>query len=327
MTVALPIARTTELHQGVVDDVSLLRSVQVRLGKRLLELRRIDRFGAFQTTTFSLYCEQVGLSASEGRSLADLAEASEKRPSLVDAVLERGITLSQAGMVAEVDRRPELLRPGEDWLRMASQGTTADLRRWLDRRKEEVRSGRPVTSLEVALTDRADVLFRRCRDLVSRSVGSMVTPGQALETVCDDYLERHDPERKADRLKARDEEAKASLKGSGPEPSWVDGRRVAPSALAKRTLLRRAGDRCWVKGCGERVFLQRAHIHPVRAGGSNDPGNQFQGCWEHHKQHDSGEWFLRTRVDGTVVMIDKRGANVGHLIDPEMVPEDERPPP
>jgi hypothetical protein len=327
MTVALPIARTTELHQGVVDDVSLLRSVQVRLGKRLLELRRIDRFGAFQTTTFGLYCEKVGLSASEGRALADLAEAAEKRPSLVDAVLERGITLSQAGMVAEVDRRPELAGPGEDWLRLAGQGTTADLRRWLDRRKEEVRSGRPVTSLEVALTDRADVLFRRCRDLVSRSVGSMVTPGQALEVVCDDYLDRHDPERKADRLKAKDEEAKASLKGSGPEPSWVGGRRVAPSARARRTLLRRAGDRCWVKGCEKQVFLQGAHIRPVRAGGSNEPANQFKGCWTHHKQHDGGRWFLKTLADGSVILIDQRGMKVGDLVDPEIGPEDERPPP
>jgi hypothetical protein len=87
MTLALPIAQTAELHQGVVDQVSRLRSLQVSLGRDLLELRRIDRFGAFQTTTFGLYCEKVGLSASEGRSLADLAEAAERRPSLVDAVL------------------------------------------------------------------------------------------------------------------------------------------------------------------------------------------------------------------------------------------------
>jgi hypothetical protein len=193
--------------------------------------------------------------------------------------------------------------------------------------KEEVRSGGPVTTLEVSLSERADVLFRRCRDLVSRSVGSIVTPGQALQTVCDDYLDRHDPERKAERLRAKDEEAKAPLKGGVPEPSWVDGKRVAPSALAKRTLLRRAGDRCWVRGCAERVFLQGAHIRPARAGGSNDPANQFKGCWDHHKQHDRGDWFLRAMVDGRVAMIDRRGVTVGYLIDPQVDAMDERPPP
>jgi hypothetical protein len=326
MVAVLPVRRLSDLHWGVVSDAQALRAVQVRLGKRLLELRRIDRFTLFETTTFSLYCEKVGVSASEGRSLADLAEAGEKAPEVVSSVLEGQVTLSQAGMVAEVAKRPDLQRPGDDWLRWAREGTTADLRRFLDRRKEEVRSGGNVLSMELQVSEKGCIAFRRCRDLVSRSVGSTVTPGQALETVCEDYLERHDPEREAERLREKDEVTKASLKGSGSEPSWRDGKRVALTALTRREVLRRFGDRCWVKRCQERVHFQNAHLRPVRAGGSNFPWNLARLCFLHHKQYDAGLWFLVEKRDGTVELFDQRGVSVGELVH-AAVEAAEHPPP
>ena len=316
------------LSRGVHANVLRLRALQVELGRSLLLLRRADRFTLLETTTFGLYCERVGLSASEGRSLADLAEASEKRPEVVDALLQGEVTLSQAGMVAEVDRRPELCRPGEDWLRFAREGTTSDLRRFLDRRKEQVRTGGKTTSLELFLTERGCIAFRRCRDLVSRSVGSTVTSGQAFETVCDDYLERHDPERKAAKFAGKDAEtaAAAPRKGESAAPAWVEGRRRALQEWVKREVVRRFGDRCWVKGCQVRVHFQNAHLRPVRAGGANFPWELARLCYEHHKQFDAGLWFLVEKKDGTVGMFDRRGVKVGDMVH-AAVEAAERPPP
>jgi hypothetical protein len=239
--------RLRSLSWGVVDNVLRLRAVQVDLAKSLLELRRADRFRLFETTTFPLYCERVGLSVAEGRDLCALAEASEVRAEVGVSLASGDITLRQAGMVGEVQKRPELALPGEDWLREAENRTTRDLRDLLDRRKEQVRLREDPLPLQLLVSRTGANAFRRCRELVSRKAGAIVTAGHAFEVVCEDYLERHDPERAAARLAEKDK-AEAPQKGNGAARAWVDGRRRAVPEWAKREIVRRFGDRCWVKG-------------------------------------------------------------------------------
>jgi len=333
MVARAPADRSSETLQGVhgrvLEAVRSLRSLQASLGRDLLCLKRRGSFTSFETTTFGLYCEKVGLSVAEGRDLAALAEVSEARPEVGEAVSRGWVTLSQASMVNEVRKHPALERPGEDWLLFAMERTTLDLRRLLDHRREEVRLGEAPVSLDLEVSRKGCAAFRRCRELVSRRAGHLVTAGQAFETVCDDYLQRHDPERKAERLAPKDGETKASLEGNVDGRAWVDGRRRALSEATKRAIVRRCGDRCWVKGCPNRVFLQYAHLHPVRAGGSNFPWELVRLCFDHHRQFDGGLWRLVPKADGSVVLIDVRGVRVGELVRWEDVlaaPSD-RPPP
>jgi hypothetical protein len=141
-------------------------------------------------------------------------------------------------------------------------------------------------------------------------------------------LERHDPERQAVRHSEKDK-AETPLKGSGCAPAYVDGKRRAVPEWAKREIVRRFGDRCWVKDCPDRTFLQNAHLRPARSGASNLPREQARWCPDHHRQYDAGAWFLVPKKDGSVVMFDKRGVKVGDLIrwDEVLRTPLERPPP
>src|SRR5258706_591919 len=156
--------------------------------------------------------------------------------------------------------------------------------------------------------------LRRCWDLGSRKAGRGLTEGQAFETVCDDYLERHDPLREAVRLEAKDK-AEASLKGKalGTEDLVSSPRSRAIPAFTERSILREFGDRCMVEGCENRRFLDFAHIRPFRLGGRQVPANLIRFCKEHHVQFDEGSWRLAPTKDGGLVMISRAGTPVGRL--------------
>jgi hypothetical protein len=132
MLASSPSGRAVEeprvLHAGILDDVRALRSVQVRLGRRLLAVCRADRFEAFGATAFPLYCESVGLSAQEGRELATMARAAEVVPAVEQRVAAGEISVQKAATIAPLLLDPGLARPGEDWLATAAATTTRELR-------------------------------------------------------------------------------------------------------------------------------------------------------------------------------------------------------
>ena len=188
--------------------VRALRGLQVELGRVLLELKRADRFVLVGSTTFPLYCEGIGLSTLEGKELTALAEAAETRPEVAAKVAEGKISVQKGAAVAEVVLRPELARAGGPdghregdvvgaWLEKAETTSGREIRDLLRKRKEEARLEAPPVELRLWVSERGKADFGRCRELVSRSKGAWVTEGQTLEGVCEDYLGRHDPERKA----------------------------------------------------------------------------------------------------------------------------------
>ena len=188
--------------------VRALRGLQVELGRVLLELKRADRFVLVGSTTFPLYCEGIGLSTLEGRELAALAEAAETRPEVAAKVAEGAISVQKGAAVAEVVLRPELAKAGGPdgkregdvvgaWLEKAETTSGREIRDLLRKRKEEARLEAPPVELRLWVSERGKADFGRCRELLSRSKGAWVTEGQTLEGVCEDYLGRHDPERKA----------------------------------------------------------------------------------------------------------------------------------
>ncbi|HEU4395054.1 MAG TPA: HNH endonuclease [Planctomycetota bacterium] len=247
-----------------------------------------------------------------------MAEAAEAIPEVAARVVEARITPQKAAIVNEVLKRPELQRPGEDLLAFVESRWAKDLVNEVKRRKEEARLGEPPVALTIQVSAHGRDDFRRCQTLVSRSLDRMATEGETLERVCDDFLLRHDPEKKARRFEDNDK-AKASLKVGGSEHplqgAVASERSRHVPAVDTRELLRAAGDRCWVDGCGNEAFLQMAHRRAFRANGSNTSRNLLRLCRTHHGQFDEGLWRLVRRLDGQVVLIDRRGVRVGRLRD------------
>ncbi len=302
------------LYRGFLADLRIVREAQLRMGVFLLALRRRGSFSRFEATTFGLCCEKLGLSPQEGRELAAVAEAAEIRPEVSCLVAEGKVSVQKAALVAPLLLDAKLQKPGEDWVAKAASLPHGDLRDLVRERREEVAQGTPTVPLRFCVSEKGLDSFGRCWDLASRKAGTCLTEGQAFETVCDDYLERHDPLREAVRLTAKDE-TEASLKGKALAIEDVMGlpRSRAIPAFTERSILRDFGDRCMVEGCENRRFLDYAHIRPFRLGGRQVPANLLRLCKEHHVQFDEGSWRLVQARDGRVVMIGRAGTPVGHL--------------
>src|SRR5688572_25947771 len=197
------------LRDSLRSDVRSMREVQVRVGRTLLEIQRSHNLLLLGSTSFPIFCEQEGLSPVEARELTALAEAAESAPEIVARVAETKITPQKAALVNEMLKSPDLQRPGENLLALAESKCAKDFVTEVKRRREEARLGEPPVSLLVQVSARGRDDFRRCQTLVSRSLDRMASEGETLERVCDDFLQRHDPERKARRLEDND---KASVK-------------------------------------------------------------------------------------------------------------------
>ena len=318
--------RLEGLLDRVHSGVRSMRGIQVDLGRDLLELQRLGDFRWAGATTFPIFCEQVGLSPVEGRELTAMAEAEESSPEVVERVVEARITPQKAAVVNQLLKTPEIRKPGEDLLAFVESRYAKDLVNEVKRRKEEARLGEPPVSLTIQVSAHGRDDFRRCQTLVSRSLDRMASEGETLERISDEYLQRHDPERKARRLEGKRLGCQTPVVCAGGSASPQRRPRGQPvsdtgvrsrhvPAFDTRELLRAAGDHCWVDGCGNEAFLHYAHRRAFRANGSNRAGNLLRLCKTHHGQFDSWVWWLAFRRDGQVVLMDRRGVRVGRLRD------------
>ena len=310
--------RLEGLLASLRSDVRTIREAQVGAGRTLLEIQRHGDFRWAGATTFPIFCEQVGLSPVEGREWTAMAEAAETTPEVVQRVVEAKITPQKAKVVNELLKTPEIRAPGEDPIALVQSMCAKDLLNEVARRKEAVRLGEPPVALTIQVSVKGRDDFRRCQTLVSRSLDRLASEGETLERVTDDYLSRHDPERRARRLEHSDKSKSSVKDGDSSHPLQgavaAERSRHVP-APDTRELLRAAGDRCWVDGCGNEAFLQMAHRRAFRVNGSNRARNLLRLCKTHHAQFDEGLWRLISRLDGQVVLIDRRGVRVGRLRD------------
>jgi hypothetical protein len=319
--------RLREIHGRLRGRIPELRALQFDIGRLLLEVSRLGDLTSLGTTTFPMYCESLGLSPAEGRELPGMVRAAEARPEVEARVVEARLSPQKATLAHEVMTRPELQRPGEDVLDLLQRKAARDALDEVRRRREEARIAEPPVTRTFHFSAGESREVDRTQELVSRLQGRIVSDSEAVAKACGAFNDVHDPERKALRLKERDEKERGSTAGAGvgacvgageARPLLdldldAPGRSRHVSGRTAREMTRVAGDRCWVDGCTFRVFLERAHRRPFRANGSNGPGNLLQLCHDHHGGYDRGEWRLVRRSDGGRVMIARDGWPAGRL--------------
>jgi hypothetical protein len=299
-------------------DVRLIERLRAR--KRRLELRialrleRIDRVGSFVLdgcASLGEFGEKKGFCAGEARILAAVGEAVKAAPGMVRALLDGKSCPEKVATVGRVLKDPGLTRPDEDWGRLVTSLTSRQLRTEVRRRQAESGHGMAVP-LNAFLSPRAAEDFLRCRELTIRKAQKPLTEGETLAMVFEDYVGRHDPEKKALRALAKGAVAEAT----GPARVAAPGEersRFTPAA-EKHALVLRQGDRCCVEGCDE-PLLEDAHVLPFRSGGSNGAVNKRRECRRHHDAIDGGELKVVGPSDRRVI-VNRAGTVVGRLRGP-----------
>ncbi|MCB0408206.1 MAG: HNH endonuclease, partial [Bdellovibrionales bacterium] len=108
---------------------------------------------------------------------------------------------------------------------------------------------------------------------------------EALDQLCETYLEKHDPLRKAQRKQRQP----VSLQSISPQPARLKTRssRQPISASTKHHVWLRDQGQCRFhqngRRCENRKYLEVHHKKPVALGGENQSENLVLLCHEHHK--------------------------------------------
>jgi len=168
-----------------------------------------------------------------------------------------------------------VVRPGEDWFARAGEVPTRVLRKEIHERIEGHRTEERVRTISIAAKESAIEMFQRTQKVASRRAEMVLSDGQTLAAVCDDYLTRHDPLR-----------TKRRARRVGPTSKRPRDRYVPAEVFA--AVLERSGDRCEVAGCGHRIFLENAHIVPHAENGDREVRDILRLCDAHHPLLDAG---------------------------------------
>jgi len=124
--------------------------------------------------------------------------------------------------------------------------------------------------------------FTRVQAIASSRVRRSIGLAEVFDLLCDTYLDRHDPIRRAQRRQKKEQPAETTRSDPPQTPS-----RHIPIAVRDQVFHRDGGRCTFVAPDGTRCQatenLQIDHIHPFAAGGSNDPANLRLLCPAHNR--------------------------------------------
>jgi hypothetical protein len=271
-------------------------------------------FVADACTSIYEWLLRCGVSPREAVEIRDLGRALRVSPEVAVRVENGSMTIEAAGCVGRALSNPALQRPGDDWVAL---GTTSPqnpdpirtIRRLLRKREEEAAQRKITVPVTLEVADEVRDVFERARILASRKANQTLTPGQALGVVSTFYIQRNDPLA-----------VKPGTRRMGPvdvNPDGASGSRTIPAEVMRLVRLR-AGDRCEVPGCPNRIHLELCHLTPHAEGGGREAWLLFLFCTGHHWMYDNGLIFFRGRIseDGTKIegiFLDAHGNVLGAL--------------
>jgi hypothetical protein len=188
--------------------VPAMRAQQALVGRTLLVIERKcgrDGFLGLGVTSFGTLCEAAGLATAEGVQLRESVRACERNPELERKVVSGEVSIQKAVAVGEVERRPELQKPGERPIDIVTKGSSKDVLDEVRKRKAEARTGQQTAPRTFFLTSQGLLDLDRTQQLEGRrrGLGVPVSPDEAVGTALHEYVDRHCPERKLARKQAR----------------------------------------------------------------------------------------------------------------------------
>ena len=173
---------------------------------------------------------------------------------------------------------------GEHWIRMACENSPGVVRRAVTRRIEELAAAlEHKTPPDALVTLMVDVPmetiedFRRARILASRKAGRVLTEGQTVSHVLEDYRTRHDPLLQ-----------QAGVRRVGPTALRLHDRYIPVEVRLE--IVRRSHDSC--ERCRGTGFLTFAHLTPHRLGSAREAKDFIRLCPLCHTMYDGGYVWL-----------------------------------
>ncbi len=292
-----------QLHNQAVNLTRQHREVEWRVIEVLLQIEEQKLFKKFEHNSLFQYsvCE-LGLSESVTNCFISVARCEREFSPLQKALQEQTLSVSVTQRIVSAVNRENV----HELVEFAKTHSAREINREVARIHQKAGREKMVT-IQISLNTYENL--KRAGSLRAQK-GQTEKLEQTVTAVVDDYLERHDPVLKAERLALRnaqdcnaqdcnapDRDAKTgSSKPMKQKELWTS--RVSPKASGyprrtpltagqKHAVNRRDRGRCTFRDtqarrCENERYLAIHHVHPVSLGGSNDPENLTTLCWHHH---------------------------------------------
>lgn len=260
----------------MAERAAQVRELQLAMGRELVAVEDAGHFSLRGCASVEEYGARFGLDPEQTRGLLNLARLEESHPELIEAVKRARTDVERAGLAARVLTIPGAVKEEDDWLAWVEDLSRGRLAWRVDRRLEEIRQAPSrVSELNLVVSRRAKENFARARVIASKKAGKALTKGQTFGAVVDDYLDRHDEDRKKPRPRRKGKTE------DDPESRYIP-------AEVRREVRRRSGGRCEFPGCNHEIWLQFCHLTPHAAGGCREAHNVVHFCNRHHFLFDAG---------------------------------------
>jgi len=274
-----------ELHQEALLRVKEFTDSTIKL---MEILERIDCSKAYINLGFSSLWSYVTiglkLSESQAQQFISVMRKSKEVPALKLAVANGDASLPKAALIVSEIKQDNQ----NDWLEKASTLSTRNL-------KVAVAKENPKAIPQERITARTEEIFelmvglkkevieeiKRSQDVLSQKERRAVGLDEVLAELAKTYLEKYDPQKKAERALCADKVKVTPLRpGRNPHPAWVK-HKIHQKYQGQCAAVHPNGQRC-----DSKRFLEIHHIIPLNQGGSNHPDNLILLCSGHHKvQH------------------------------------------
>ncbi len=305
----------------VAKTYTSAESELISIFQELDQTRFYLHFGA--TSLIGYGIEILKLSEGAAANLVTVARKSVEVPALKAAVESGAITITKARRIAPVITSQNQ----EKWLELAKLSSSRVIEKEVARENPQLAvperlKYKTEDRLEISfgISERLSKKLARVKDLLAQSNSKLISSEEALECLVDEFIERNDPIRKAERNSSGRRSKKvetASIEsvqgvergdtkhGTCRVDDWIsagkDGEscksfvkhkmpsaRTALPAVVKHAVTLRDLRQCthvnvYGKRCSHTKWLDVHHIVPVAKGGSDDVANLTTLCSAHHR--------------------------------------------
>ncbi|MGZ3722516.1 MAG: HNH endonuclease [Bdellovibrionales bacterium] len=236
---------------------------------------------------FTYAVKICGLSEGAAYSFIAVGKKGKLHPCLQDAIVSRALSVSKAIRIVSIINSEN----AEELVEFAKTHSSKEIEREVRRRnpKAAVRARiKPLTEdtdlLEAPIPRETTEHISRAQTLLAQKTSKHQGIPETLTYVFKEYVERHDPLKKAERAQKR---TRTENSAHAEKPRPTSQGRVPMTAATQHTVDLRDRRRCTHIGqdgkrCSEDRWIHYHHIVHVSKGGSNHPENITTLCSFHH---------------------------------------------
>ena len=293
-------------EKKVIHERALLRAqrylvAEAALLESIIEADQARLYEDFGLAYLTPYCVQhLGLSDDVAAVFVRVARKTYEVPELKTAITEGKLTVTKAKTIVSVLNTQNQ----KAWIQRAGTLSKSKLEKAMAEQSpkpikpEKAKfEGPNRVRYEFDLTEEESKLFRRAQDLLCQKMGKPVSLSETQVELLECFLDKHDPIRKAQRVKNRVRRRLDHLQAQDrPHELRQDqsrDRTKIPAAAIHAVNLRDQG-KCQARLpdgsiCSETKWIHFHHIIPKSKGGKNSAENLVTLCSAHHRIWHSRE--------------------------------------